>query len=160
MSAADMLRDAIAGRLDGWSWEPGLDPATVASALGTTVTIGPILHGGHQRQAGTMQVPGAPWPVWAVWDADGELVLIEVLEPPEAPTSAPAIAMFGEPDAKLPRGSGPHPSYEQFAYLSRGFTLFEWFDLPPAALWLYRPTDLDHYLADLGANISPTRPRR
>ncbi len=106
-----------------------------------------------------MQVPGEPWPVWAVWDEAGELVLIEVLEPREAPSSAGAVAAFGEPDAKRPRDSGPHPSYEQFAYLSRGFTLFEWFEQPPAALWLYRPTDLDRYLADLGADITPTRQR-
>lgn len=159
MSAADALRDAIAGRLDGWRWEPGLDPATVATALGTTIATGPILHAGHPRQAGTMQVPGEPWPVWAVWDEAGELVLIEVLEPREAPSSAGAVATFGEPEAKLPRDSGPHPSYEQFAYLSLGFTLFEWFDLPPAALWLYRPTDLEHYRTDLGADITPTRMR-
>jgi hypothetical protein len=158
--SGDGLRDAVAGRLDSWHWEPGLDPATVARALGTTVSTGPILHAGHQRQAGTLQVPGAPWPVWAVWDKAGELVLIEVLEPPEAPSTDGALAAFGEPDAKLPRGAGPHPSYEQFAYLSLGFTLFEWVDLPPAALWLYRPTDLDQYIADLGADISPTRPRR
>jgi hypothetical protein len=160
MTAVTGLRDAIAGRLDGWRWGLGLDPATVAAALGTTVSTGPILHAGLLRQAGTLQVPGAPWPVWAVWDDDGELVLIEVREPPDAPASAGAIAAFGEPDAKLPRGAGPHPSYEQFAYLARGFTLFEWFEMPPAALWLYRPTDLDHYVADLGADISPTRPRR
>ncbi len=160
MSVGDTLRDAIAGRLEGWRWEPGLDPQTVAAALGTTISTGPILHAGHQRQAGTMQVEGEPWPVWAVWDESGELVLIEVLEPPEAPASAAAVAAFGEPDAKRPRESGPHPSYEQFAYLSRGFTLFEWFEMPPAALWLYRPTDLEGYLSDLGAGISPTRPRR
>lgn len=159
MSAAAGLRDAIAGRLDGWRWEPGLDPATVAAALGATVSTGPILHAGHMRQAGTLQVPGAPWPVWAVWDEDRQLVLLEALEPPDAPASAAAIAAFGQPDAKLPRGASPHPSYEQFAYLSRGFTLFEWFDLPPAALWLYQPTDLGRYVADLGADITPTRQR-
>ena len=159
MSAADTLRDAIAGRLESWRWEPGLDPQTVAAALGTTISTGPILHAGHQRQAGTMQVAGEPWPVWAVWDEAGQLVLIEVLEPPEAPASAGVVEAFGAPDAKLPRDSGPHPSYEQFAYLSRGFTLFEWVDLPPAALWLYRPTDLDRYVADLGADMTPTRHR-
>ena len=110
MSVGDTLRDAIAGRLEGWRWEPGLDPQTVAAALGTTISTGPILHAGHQRQAGTMQVEGEPWPVWAVWDESGELVLIEVLEPPEAPASAAAVAAFGEPDAKRPRELGPHPS--------------------------------------------------
>ena len=82
-------------------------------------------------------------------------MLIEVIEPPKAPASAGAVDAFGEPDAKLPRNSGPHPSYEQFAYLSRGFTLFEWYEMPPAALWLYRPTDLETYLSGLGAGHLP-----
>ncbi len=160
MSPTVDLQAAIGGRLDAWRWEPGLDPATVGTALGTEVSPGPIRYAGHARQAATLQFPGQPWPVWAVWDEAGELLLLEVVEPPGAPTSAEAVAAFGEPDARLPRGHGPHPSNEQLAYLARGFTLFTWADAPPAALWLYRPTDLESYAADLGAMISPTRPRR
>ncbi len=160
MSATSDLRDAVTGRVDRWTWTPGLDPATVADALGTSVSTGPIQYAGILRQAGTLQVPGAPWPVWAVWDDDGELLLIEVLEPPAAPRAAEAIAAFGEPEARIGRARGPHPSNEQLAYPSRGFTLFAWLEAAPAAVWLYRPMDFDNYVAELGATIPPTRQRR
>jgi hypothetical protein len=160
MGAMPDLRDAIEGRVDRWRWTPGLDPATLADALGTEVAPGPILYAGILRQAGTLQVPGAPWPVWAAWDAAGELLVIEVLEPPAAPRAAEVIAAFGGPEARIGRGGGPHPSTEQLAYPSRGFTLFAWLEAAPAALWLYRPMDFDQYVVELGATIHPTRQRR
>ncbi len=161
MSDATGLREVLAGHVGDWRWEPGLSPAAVAAALGTSVSPGPIRYAGRPRQAATLQVAGQPWPVWAVWDEAGEeLVLIEVLEPPEAPAEAEAIAAFGEPDTRLGRDRGPHPSDEQLAWLGRGFTLFAWGGAPPEALWLYRPTDFDDYAAQLGATITPTRPHR
>jgi hypothetical protein len=154
------LRAALAGELGAWRWEPGLDPAATAAALGIAISPGRIAYAGKARLAATLAVPGLAWPVWAAWETSGELLLIEVLEPPAPPSEAAAIAAFGEPEARLPRGRGPHPSYEQQAWLSLGFTLFTWAGGPPASLWLYRPTDLDHYIEDLGARVSPTRARR
>jgi len=154
------LREAVAGRVDRWLWQPGLDPATVGAALDVELAPGPILSAGHARQAASLNLPSHQWPLWAVWDADGELVLIEVPEPPYAPTGPEAVASFGEPAARIDREQGPYPGNEQLAYLSRGFTLFAWGEMPPAYLWLYRPTDYDGYVAGLGATINPTRPRR
>ena len=156
---ADLLA-AISGHVDRWVWRPGRDPAAVGAALGIEVSPGPMRYAGHPRQAATLAIPDHPWPAWAVWDATGELLLLEVLEPPDAPSAPAAIASFGDPDARVERGRGPHPSYEQLAYLARGFTLFTWSDAPPAALWLYRPTAFEPYVDELGALISPTRPRR
>lgn len=159
MNRTSRLRDAVEGRVDRWLWEPGLDPATVGAALGASLQPGPILHAGRPRQAASLRLPDWQWPLWLVWDADGELVLVEVVQPREAPTAAEALASLGEPDARVDRTQGPYPGYEQLVYLRRGFTLFAWGTDRPAYLWLYRPTDFDRYLDELGAAISPTRSR-
>jgi hypothetical protein len=153
------LRDAVVGRVDRWLWRPGLNPTTVAAALDTDVAPGEILYAGHPRQAATIRLADQQWPLWAVWDLSGELVLIEVPEPAQAPTGAEALEAFGEPDARIDRTRGPYPGYEQLAYLGRGFTLFAWGPARPAYLWLYRPIDFDAYVADLGATVNPTRSR-
>ena len=160
MSAGPDLRAALTGDLRAWRWEAGLSPARVADALGIEVEAAPMLYAGHPRLAATLAVPGLPWPAWAAWETSGELLLVEVLEPAAPPSAAAAIAVLGEPDARLPRGRSPHPSHEQLAWLTSGCTLFTWAEEPPAALWLYRPTDLDHYIDELGAQIAPTRARR
>jgi hypothetical protein len=154
------LREAMLGHVDRWRWTPGLDPARVGEALGVSLDAASMTQAGHRRLAASAQVDGLPWPVWVAWDEARELALIEVLEPPEAPRGAEVIAALGEPDARLDRDEGPYPGNEQLVYLSRGFTLFCWRDATPAALWLYRPTDLDGYITGFGATTSPTRPAR
>jgi hypothetical protein len=154
------LREAVAGRVERWQWQPGLGPEAVGEALGAVLSPAEHRHQGRLRRATSIQLSSHRWPLWALWDETGELVLIEVPEPPAAPTGAEALASFGEADARIDRTRGPYPGNEQLCYLSRGFTLFAWGDSPPAYLWLYRPTDFEAYVADLGATMTPTRGRR
>jgi hypothetical protein len=156
--AGPSLPDAVAGHVERWVWQPGLGPDAVAAALGAEVAPGDILHAGHQRRAASIRIPDMEWPLWAVWERSGDLVLLEVVEPPEAPTEAQALEAYGEPDARIDHTEGPYPGYEQLAYLSRGFTLFVWGSGHTAYLWLYKPTEYDAYVSDLGATTSPTRP--
>lgn len=154
------LPEAVAGHVERWRWEAGLDPAAVSTALGASVAPGPILHQGQSRQAASLQLANLQWPLWAVWETGGDLVLIETVEPPEAPTADEALATFGEPDARVDRTGGAYPGYEQLVYLRLGFTLFVSGPGRPAYQWLYQPTDFNTYAARTGATVAPTRLRR
>lgn len=154
-----VLAAAVTGQVEHWRWQAGLAPEAVATALGASVTPGDILHQGILRRAASITVAGLEWPIWALWEQDGSLVLLEIEKPPAAPTAGQAIEAWGEPDARVDYTTGPFPGYEQLAYLSRGFTLFVWGDDETRYLWLYQPMDYDSYVTTLGATTSPTRSR-
>lgn len=153
------LTEALAGRYDRWRWRPGLTPRVVGAALGVDLSPGPVRLAGRDLLGAVVIVPDQPYPVHLRWRTDGELALVELSQPPAAPSWPAVIAALGEPDVVHPHGSGAHPGSEQRCHLDRGLTVFDGAGLGYQAVWLYPPTTPDEYAVLTGALATPTRSR-
>lgn len=157
----DALRDATRGRFDRWWWCAGLDVEAVAAALDVELSPGRSTLGGRPVQQAVTHVPGQPYRVRLRWELDGELALVELMEPAADPSWDVVLDALGEPTDVLPRGRGPFPGADQRLHLDRGLTVFDAGGLGIQAVWLFPPTSIDAYPGRTGA-LEPVRrtPRR
>ncbi len=154
-----LLVAALGGQYHRWHWSAGLSPDVVSKTIGVVLTPGRARLMGRELLSVVVNVATQPYAVRWHWSLDGELELVQLSQPPAAPSWPEVIEKLGEPSVVRPHGSGVFPGSEQRCHLDRGLTVFDGAGLGYQAVWLYPPMTQEEYAERTGAFTTPTRSR-